>query len=273
LLLSVSWDLSNALMHQHSVSACSPRTRESTSALSAGPTSVVSRLVVWDCDGVLVDSEALLKRGEVKALAAAGIEVTVDDCVRLFSGVSVDQAAANFKRAMNKDLPAGFFAEQVAASMSLFRQPGELKALMARTVSELHRLGVPQCVASGSPRSRVKLCLEMAGIDECFRDEAIFTREQVSRGKPAPDLFLLAASQMGCRPADCLVVEDAGAGILAARGAGMPVIAYLGGGHAQSQWYRASIEEMDVPVFSQQEDVLRAILAHMDLDNSDSNMI
>ena len=71
-------------------------------------------LVLWDCDGVLVDSEALLKQGEVEALARAGIEMSVDDCVRLFSGVSVDEADKNFLKDKGKDLPPNFFKDQIA---------------------------------------------------------------------------------------------------------------------------------------------------------------
>jgi len=215
---------------------------------------------------VLVDSEALLKRGEVTALAAAGIRVTVDDCVRMFSGVSVDQAAANFMREMNQTLPENFFVQQVSASMDLFRQPGQLNSLMTRTVKELFNLKVPMCVASGSPRSRVKLCLEMANIDSCFDDKSIFTREQVLHGKPAPDIFLLAAAEMGYRPTDCIVVEDAVAGVLAARRAGMPVITYLGGGHAQSEWYRSSISALNVPIFTEEDQVLQAVINILELN-------
>lgn len=218
-----------------------------------------NKLVVWDCDGVLVDSEAVLKRGEVRALAEAGITVTVDDCVSMFSGVSTDQAALNFKTRMNMPLPEDFFKKQVAASMDLFRKPGELKALMSNTVSCLHASQIPMCVASGSPRDRVLLCLEIAGIANCFPGNYVFTREQVSRGKPAPDLFLFAAEKMGFKPEDCIVVEDAVAGIQAARAAGMKVISYLGGGHAQSSWYREAIVNQGVEIFDHEDQVLQAI--------------
>ena len=85
-------------------------------------------MVMWDCDGVLVDSEALLKKGEVDALRELGYELTTDDCTRLFSGVAVDQAMENFRNEMKVDLPATFFKEQIAGSHDLFRR--ELKPLM-----------------------------------------------------------------------------------------------------------------------------------------------
>jgi len=113
-------------------------------------------------------------------------------------------------------------------SMQLFRD--RLQPLMKDTVLRLKDKGVRMCVASGSPRDRVLLCLEVAGIRSCFSDDTVFTREQVSRGKPAPDLFLFAAEKMGVSPDKCVVVEDAAAGIEAANAAKMTCIGYLGGG-------------------------------------------
>jgi HAD superfamily hydrolase (TIGR01509 family) len=213
-------------------------------------------LVVWDCDGVLVDSEALLKQGEVEELHRLGFTgLTVDDATRLFSGVSTDQAEANFKKEMNVALPSDFFRKQIAQSMDLFRQ--RLRPLMANTVLELHANNIPMCVASGSPRDRVLLCLEVAGIRQCFPDDAVFTRELVQRGKPAPDLFLYAAEKMGnVPPARCIVIEDAGSGIEAANAANMPVIGFLGAGHAQASWYRSKIESYKIPLTYTQEEVL-----------------
>jgi beta-phosphoglucomutase-like phosphatase (HAD superfamily) len=103
---------------------------------------------------VLVDSEALLKQGEVEALQAAGFDdVTVEDCVRLFSGVSVDKAQANFEAEYKKSLPDNFFPEQIAGSIQLFRD--RLMPLNDKTVLSLHEKKIPMCVASGSPRNRV----------------------------------------------------------------------------------------------------------------------
>lgn len=171
-------------------------------------------LVVWDCDGVLVDSEALLKQGEVEALAKAGISVTVEDCITMFSGVSPDTATKNFEIAMKRPLPPNFFKEQIEGSLQLFRD--RLEPLMTNTVLSLHSKGVRQCVASGSPRNRVDICIEKANMLPAFPPSQIFTREEVKRGKPAPDLFLHAASKMNVTPDRCIVVEDAASGIEAA---------------------------------------------------------
>jgi len=215
-------------------------------------------LVIWDCDGVLVDSEALLKQGEVEALAELGYKLTADDCTRMFSGVSTDQAELNFKREMNAALPSDFFKKQIAGSLDLFRQ--RLKPLMTNTVLDLHARNIPMCVASGSPRDRVLLCLELAGIRQCFPDDCVFTREMVNKGKPAPDLFLKAAELMGnVLPGRCIVIEDASSGIEAAIAAKMPVLGYLGGGHTQAKWYRDKIESFNIPLSYSQEQLLSKI--------------
>ena len=142
-----------------------------------------SKLVIWDCDGCLVDSEALLKTAEVEALHAAGFtEVTADDCNRLFSGFAPEAGAANFLNEFGKPLPENFFRDQIANSADLFRQ--RLTQLNGDTVRALHTAGRTQVVASGSPRDRVLVCLEVAGIADIFAPEQIFTREDVpGRGK------------------------------------------------------------------------------------------
>jgi HAD superfamily hydrolase (TIGR01509 family) len=177
--------------------------------------------------GVLVDSEALLKQGEVEALASHGITVTEMDCIRMFSGYSPDAAAVNFLREMKRPLPDNFIRDQIAGSMDLFRK--RLIPLMTGTIETLYKNKVPMCVASGSPRDRVLLSLDVGGMKDYFLPEHVFTRELVARGKPAPDLFLFAAEKMGVRPERCIVVEDSAAGIDAAKAANMACIAYLGG--------------------------------------------
>ena len=219
------------------------------------------QLVIWDCDGVLVDSEALLKQGEVEGLARAGFEMTTDDCVRLFSGVSVDEAASNFLNEKKVPLPDGFFVEQIAGSLQLFRD--RLVPLMTDTVLSLHKSGYEMCVASGSPLGRVQLCLELAGIDGCFKKGSVYTRELVKRGKPAPDLFLYSAEKMNFHPDQYIVVEDSVAGIEAAIAAGMRVIGYLGGGHAQASWYRKAVESYSIPLAYTQEEVLALLTSEL----------
>ena len=218
-------------------------------ATRCGPLGMAAKeLVIWDCDGCLVDSEALLKTAEVEALHAAGFkDVTADDCNRLFSGFAPEAGEANFLKEYGTPLPENYFRDQIANSPALFRN--RLTQLNGKTVLALHKAGVRQVVASGSPRDRVLVCLEGAGIDHVFAPDQVFTREDVpGRGKPLPDMFLLAAEKQGVAAADCVVVEDSTSGIRAAQAAEMEVVSYLGGGHAQADWYREKIASFNTPL-------------------------
>eukprot|EP00527_Entomoneis_sp_CCMP2396_P009848 CAMPEP_0198137592 /NCGR_PEP_ID=MMETSP1443-20131203/1061_1 /TAXON_ID=186043 /ORGANISM="Entomoneis sp., Strain CCMP2396" /LENGTH=277 /DNA_ID=CAMNT_0043799075 /DNA_START=93 /DNA_END=926 /DNA_ORIENTATION=+ len=225
----------------------------SLAAAASGFDAPKRSLVIWDCDGVLVDSEALLKKGEVESLAEYGIEVTVEDCVRMFSGVSPDKAIENFKAETGQEIPIDFFPKQIAGSMDLFR--AQLQPLMLETVSGLAKIGATQCIASGSPRDRVELCVDVAGMRPYFSSEVVYTREMVNKGKPAPDLFLHAAEQMGFAPEDCIVIEDASSGVKAAQAAGMEVLGFLGGGHATADWYQKAMYEFGIPIVHKEKDV------------------
>jgi beta-phosphoglucomutase-like phosphatase (HAD superfamily) len=217
-------------------------------------------LVIWDCDGVLVDSEALLKQGEVEALSAGGfVDLSVEDCVRMFSGVSPDQAVENFKAETGQDIPADFFPKQIEGSMDLFRD--RLQPLMLETVSGLSKIGATQCIASGSPKDRVELCVDVAGMRPYFPTQVIYTRELVDKGKPAPDLFLYTAEKMGFQPEDCIVIEDSSSGIQAAQAAGMEVLGFLGGGHATADWYRKEIFGYGIPVVEKEQEVYDFIVS------------
>lgn len=196
----------------------------------------------------------------MEALHAAGFpDVTTDDCNRLFSGFAPEAGAANFLLEFGKPLPEHYFRDQIANSVPLFR--ARLQALTADTVLKLHAEGRAMCVASGSPRTRVDACLEVAKIDACFvpaggpdAPSKIFTREDATKGKPDPEMFLLAAASLGVAPSECVVVEDSTAGIRAALAANMEVVGFLGGGHAQAEWYRDNIAAFNIPlVYSQEE--------------------
>jgi FGGY-family pentulose kinase/HAD superfamily hydrolase (TIGR01509 family) len=195
------------------------------------------RLVIFDCDGVLVDSEPLAMRVLLGAIQSQGIAVTPKDAYRDYLGRSL----ASISRMLNDShgAPLG------EAALEAMRH--ELHALYRRElkpspwiVHALERLNVPYCVASSSGIERIRLSLEVTGLLPRFGDR-IFSASMVERGKPAPDLFLHAAKQMGIAPEHCLVVEDSPAGMRAARAAGMRVFAYLGGGHIEASGLEAEI--------------------------------
>ncbi len=135
----------------------------------------------------------------------------------------------------------------------------ELTALLHPVLEILDSLGIPRCVASNSPRSHVVDCLEHTAQLKFFNDATIFTSQQVPRAKPAPDLFLFAAKEMGFDPKDCVVVEDSSTGANAAIAAGMQVLMYVGGSHAHFEWYRSKISVHGKPIMTNCDELSHAI--------------
>ncbi len=177
--------------------------------------------VVFDCDGVLVDSEGLV--GEVWAgeLARYGVLATVEDghAVR---GLTDPDCYAHF--AARGDLPPWPEFDAAVRAAIARRYPDDLRAFSdaADAAAALALQGLPLGVASSSPRWRLDLALEVSGLGRYF--DVTVAGDEVERGKPAPDLYLVAAASLGVDPAGCLAVEDAAAGADAAAAAGMRVV-------------------------------------------------
>jgi HAD superfamily hydrolase (TIGR01509 family) len=187
----------------------------------------VTKLVVFDCDGVLIDSEAITCRVQAEGLAALGFGVTAAEVAGRFTGMRDREMyailAAEHGRAIPDDYDAGAKARIEAAWRAELRAlPGIAEALDA--------IGLPVCVASSSNPQKLRFGLELTGLHHRFAPH-LFSAAQVGRGKPAPDLFLFAAREMGVAPEDCLVVEDSVAGVTAARAAGMTALGFCGASH------------------------------------------
>jgi FGGY-family pentulose kinase/HAD superfamily hydrolase (TIGR01509 family) len=195
------------------------------------------RLVIFDCDGVLVDSEPLAMRVLLAAIQSQGVVITPEDAYRDYLGRSL----ASISRTLNDShgTPLGEAALEAMRHdlYALYRM--ELKP-SPWVLEALERLDVPYCVASSSSVERIRLSLELTGLLPRFGDD-IFSASMVKHGKPAPDLFLHAANRMGVPPEHCLVIEDSPAGMRAARAAGMRVFAYLGGGHIEASGLETEI--------------------------------
>lgn len=204
------------------------------------------RLVIFDCDGVLVDSEPIANRIDAEALTKAGFPISAEENIRRFTGMSQATARALILRESGITIPADYFAEYHPLLMQAYEN--ELIPLMTPVLESLRLANVQRCVASSSPRQRVLRCLQITDQFQYFDESSVFTAQQVVNGKPAPDLFLFAAKQMGFDPADCMVIEDSVAGIQAALSAKMEVIAFLGGGHTAPVWYQEKIQSLGVPV-------------------------
>ena len=183
-------------------------------------------LIIFDCDGVLVDSELLSCRCLCEALAGCGIEVGVEESLDLFLGRSLDAVLGHYQ-ALGRSIPRQFPAELRAKVQETFRSA---LCPIDGVGSVLEGLKIPHCVASSSALDRVSLSLSLTGLARHFGDR-LYTAQMVDRGKPAPDLFLYAAARMQADPARTLVIEDSVSGVQAAKAAGMTVWGFVGGSH------------------------------------------
>ncbi len=183
-------------------------------------------LIIFDCDGVLVDSEMLSMRGYRDTLLAVGIDVAHDDlldCIGLKQADIFNRVENLSGRSVSAETREGLWPR----IRVLFE--AELKPT-AGLVEFLASLTTKVCVASSSDPGRLRVSLGLTGLADYFGD-AVFSTQLVPHGKPAPDIFLFAAQRMGCDPARCLVIEDSAPGIRGAIAAGMTAIGYVGASH------------------------------------------
>lgn len=188
------------------------------------------RLVIFDCDGVLVDSEMLSAGVLMDMMAEVGLPITPEIFRSDFLGRSFAAAAARAEQRFGRALPDDFQLQYRERLLRKMRS--ELRA-MDGVLDVLEKLRVPFCLATGSSPQRMALSLEVAGLDRCFANRS-YTASEVAHGKPEPDLFLHAAARMGVDPAHCLVIEDSEMGVRAGLAAGMPVWHFAGGAHVKA---------------------------------------
>jgi len=184
-------------------------------------------LIIFDCDGVLVDSEIVSFEAEAEQFGEIGIALTAQDLLGRFLGMSSASMFAIVEREHDIKLPADFAEQAARRTLEAFdRKLKPIPGIRELLVNLPNR----KCVASSSEPSRIRHSLTLAGLLQHF-DPHIFSATQVRHGKPAPDLFLLAAESMGVARERCLVIEDSEAGVTAARAAGMTVLGFTGGSH------------------------------------------
>ncbi len=183
------------------------------------------QLVIFDCDGVLVDSEPVANRVFTEMLAGLGLTTDYAQACREFVGLSMARCLAILEQRLGRKLPAGFEAELQARTFRAFRE--KLDAVPG-VAEALDRLSVPFCVASSGEHEKMRLTLGLTGLLPRFEGR-MFSATEVEKGKPHPDLFLHAAAGMGASPEFCAVVEDSLPGVQAGRAAGMTVYGYSPG--------------------------------------------
>ena len=192
--------------------------------------SVIFSLVIFDCDGVLVDSEMLSASVLMRMMADVGLPITAEIFREDFLGRSFATAAKRAEARFGCNLPGDFqlrYRRELLARMEHHLKP------MAGVEEVLRSLAVPMCLATSSSPERLEMSMRVTGLAPWFEGKS-YTASQVTNGKPAPDLCLHAASAMGCEPSTCLVIEDSEMGILAAQAAGMRVWHFAGGAHMKS---------------------------------------
>ncbi|MFF4250787.1 HAD family hydrolase [Streptomyces sp. NPDC001663] len=183
-------------------------------------------LVIFDNDGVLVDSEPISNRLLAAYLTELGHPTSYEDSLRDYMGSAMHRIHDLVEERSGQRLPADFddvFHSRVFAAFERELKP---VAGAADVLEELAADGVPYCVASSGSHERIRVGHRTTGLDRWFDDSRIFSAEDVGRGKPAPDLFLYAAERMGVAPERCLVVEDSPLGVQAAVAAGMDVYGF-----------------------------------------------
>lgn len=185
-------------------------------------------LVIFDCDGVLIDSEIISARMLVAELAKLGVSIDLDYVAYHFLGRSYPTVMDQIRAEFGLKLPQAFEDEYRQRLLAAFET--DLR-IMPHVRGVLDRLDLPYCVATSSSPRRAETSLRLVGLG-ALAGPALFTSTMVEHGKPAPDLFLHAMAAMGATdPARCLVIEDSLNGIRAARAAGMQVWRFTGGSH------------------------------------------
>jgi HAD superfamily hydrolase (TIGR01509 family) len=194
-------------------------------SLPAITLSLPPKLVIFDCDGVLVDSELLANQVFLEKLTALGLKLSLANLFENFVGRSMSACMAQVEQMLGAPAPVGFLAELDAATFQAFES--DLKAVpgIEQVLNALDAAAIPYCVASSGSHVKMDKTLRLTGLMPRLAGR-IYSATEVARSKPFPDIYLYAASQMGVAPQDCVVIEDSPTGAEAGRAAGMKVFGY-----------------------------------------------
>ena len=220
-----------------------------------GGATMTPELIIFDCDGVLIDSEIIACRVDAEELSALGIPMSTKDVIQKFAGVSQKDMRAIIERDAGRSLPPDYEARVAQRIADLM--PEELRPIPGIQAT-VQQLDVPFCIASSSTHEKLQFTLTLTGLYDLFTPN-IFSSSEVTHGKPAPDLFLHAATRMKAAPDRCIVIEDSTAGVKAAVAAGMHPIGFVGGAHCDAK-QADRLQRMGAKlVIDQFENLLQAI--------------
>lgn len=192
---------------------------------------MTEKLIIFDFDGVLVDSEVLACQSVVETLVESGFDATMDEIHEKYTGISTAGMMKMMEEEYGRPLPDDFTTRMRARARALFRT--NLPPI-PHIQTALDDITVRKCIASSSTMDGILYKLQATGLNGYFPPPNIFNAEMVQNGKPAPDLFLHAAARMNAVPEQCIVIEDSVAGVTAAVAAGMPVLGFTGGSHIRT---------------------------------------
>lgn len=192
------------------------------------------QLVIFDCDGVLVDSEVISNEVLARALSKEGLPMTLPQARRDFQGLLLADIAARAEAKLARKLPDDWLERYERDRDEAFRR--ELRPVHGadEAVQRITAAGIAVCVASQAKLEKTRLSLGLTGLRDLFRPDALFSSYSVPRGKPHPDVFLHAAAAMNAEPSQSVVVEDSLSGVTAAVSAGMRVFGYAADGDEQT---------------------------------------
>lgn len=184
-------------------------------------------MLIFDCDGVLIDSEILICQIVAKSLCEIGYEVTTEDVIRRFAGRPAVEMRQDIEADWGQLLPVDFAETVHTRSIAAYRSALRAMPGIHEALAKIH---VPICVASSSEPDKLRLGLHLTGLEDRFHPN-ILSASMVKRGKPAPDIFIFAAGWLRTPPSQCVVIEDSVAGTTAAVQAGIRVLGFIGGSH------------------------------------------
>ena len=210
-------------------------------------------MLIFDCDGVLVDSEIISNSVDAELFAEIGIDISAASLIAEYSGRPKREIWADLAAKWQVNIPADLMGRAYATIMA--RYPRELQAIPG-VIELIDKLQVPFAVASSSEMDKLRYSLDLVGMLKLFEPN-IFSATQVAKGKPAPDLFLLAAQRMGFIPEQTLVIEDSRPGVEGALAAGMRVIGFTGAKHSYPNHEQILIRTGAERVFASMTEILK----------------
>ena len=221
-------------------------------------------LLIFDCDGVLIDSEVINHQtGIDEILRYGGNPPTLEESIKTITGLSEQEILQLLRKKYLASVSDDFVANSEKKVAATYQTKLQTIKDIDIVLNYLDTYRILKCVASNGAINRVVSSLKITKLCQFFQQNHIYSASMVAFGKPAPDLFLHAAEQMQVKPQNCLVVEDSVAGITAAKAAKMPVVGFLGGSHATYSWYQEQMHAVAPNYIAHSAHELLAILKNL----------